>query len=236
MCIPRVTGRMARQPAPMPFGQGRRMLNLSALCVDRHLGDHADRAAITGPEIVSYRSLHERVCRLANALNDQGVRRGDTVAVTLPPGVDGIVAVLACMRIGAVHVLLAGGLDAPAMAAGLSECCAVAVIAGGDAQAQSPDQNQGSGQGEHRGHGGHGHHGGRHGGHGGNGGQNGQGGENRNGGPGENGDRGGENRGDRNNGPGDRGGDSQNGNRGEHDGGRGGDHNGGWNQNIGNIL
>ncbi|MBV1825000.1 AMP-binding protein [Komagataeibacter oboediens] len=132
-CIPRVTGRMARQPAPMPFGQGRRMLNLSALCVDRHLGDHADRAAITGPEIVSYRSLHERVCRLANALNDQGVRRGDTVAVTLPPGVDGIVAVLACMRIGAVHVLLAGGLDAPAMAAGLSECCAVAVIAGGNA-------------------------------------------------------------------------------------------------------
>lgn len=112
------------------------VLNISALCVDRHLGDHADRAAISwhgtdarpDRRTVSYRTLHEEVCRLANALTDQGVERGDRVAIHLPLMVESMVAVLACIRIGAVHVVLGGDLDAPTLAERLAECGAVTVL------------------------------------------------------------------------------------------------------------
>lgn len=109
--------------------------NISALCIDRHLGDYADRTAMawqksdTLPDgLVSYRALHEQVCRLANALTDQGVERGDRVAIHLPLMVESVVAVLACIRIGAVHVVLAAGLDVPALAERLADSRAVAVL------------------------------------------------------------------------------------------------------------
>ncbi|MBV1832582.1 AMP-binding protein [Novacetimonas pomaceti] len=114
--------------------------NISALCIDRHLGDHGDRIAISWDGAgarpgrrVSYRTLHEEVCRLANALTDQGVQRGDRVAIHLPLMVESIVAVLACIRIGAVHVVPGEDLDAPSLAERLAECGAVAVLTGHDA-------------------------------------------------------------------------------------------------------
>ncbi|WP_130731888.1 AMP-binding protein [Komagataeibacter xylinus] len=113
---------------------GHRVMNVSALCVDRHLGDHAEKPAILcgrAPDgHIAWRDLHERVCRLANALTDQGVQRGDVVAVDMPLMVESIVAVLACIRIGAVHVLMPEGLDAPALAERLADCGAVAIVAG----------------------------------------------------------------------------------------------------------
>ncbi|QHC35573.1 AMP-binding protein [Komagataeibacter xylinus] len=113
------------------------MLNISALCIDRHLGDHADKAAMvwTGSgarpeERVSYQALHEEVCRLANALLDQGVQRGDTVAIHMPLMMESIVAVLACIRIGAVHVVLAGVSDVPSLGERLVQCGAAVVLTG----------------------------------------------------------------------------------------------------------
>lgn len=140
--VPRTGAALPQQPPtagkhrfrPQP-DHGRRALNVSALCVDRHLGDCPDRAAViirtnAGAEAVCYRELHERVCRLANALKDQGVQRGDRVAIHLPLMVESIVALLACARIGAVHVVLDTELDAHSMAERLMECGAVAVLTG----------------------------------------------------------------------------------------------------------
>ncbi|WNM07363.1 AMP-binding protein [Komagataeibacter nataicola] len=120
------------------------MLNLSALCIDRHLGDHADKAAMVWPGSgarpegrVSYRALHEEVCRLANALLDQGVQRGDTVAIHMPLMMESIVAVLACIRIGAVHVVLAGVSDVPRLAERLVQCGAAVVVTGHETDSAS---------------------------------------------------------------------------------------------------
>ncbi|WP_019087399.1 AMP-binding protein [Komagataeibacter europaeus] len=132
--FPPMTGHAVLHGMSSSPAHGQRMLNISALCVDRHLGDHADRPAISGQgtdtQPVSYRDLHERVCRLANALTDQGVQRGDTVAIHLPLMVESVVAVLACIRIGAVHVVLPAVLGAPALGERLADCGAVAVLTG----------------------------------------------------------------------------------------------------------
>lgn len=134
--FPRMAGHVAFHGVAVQSAHGQRMLNISALCVDRHLGDHADRPAISRQggdgSPVSCRELHERVCRLANALTDQGVRRGDRVAIHLPLMVEGVVAVLACMRIGAVHVVLPPALGATPLGERLADCGAVAVLTGGE--------------------------------------------------------------------------------------------------------
>ncbi|POF63082.1 AMP-binding protein [Novacetimonas maltaceti] len=133
--VPRWADGMREHRFRPPPEHGRRALNVSALCVDRHLGECPDHVAVlahgvSGEEAVCFRELHERVCRLANALTDQGVQRGDRVAIHLPLMVESIVAVLACARIGAVHVLLGIHADAPRMAGQLADCGAVAVLTG----------------------------------------------------------------------------------------------------------
>ena len=97
-------------------------LNVSVNCLDRHLADHGERIAILweGDEPgeqrqLSYRELHEAVCRFANVLKDKGVRRGDRVCLYLPMIPEGAVAMLACARIGAVHSVVFGGFSAEAL-------------------------------------------------------------------------------------------------------------------------
>ena len=97
-------------------------LNVSVNCLDRHLTDHGDRIAILweGDEPgeqrqLTYRELHEEVCRFANVLKSQGVRRGDRVCLYLPMIPEGAVAMLACARIGAVHSVVFGGFSAEAL-------------------------------------------------------------------------------------------------------------------------
>ncbi|MEX0386444.1 acetate--CoA ligase [Spiribacter onubensis] len=97
-------------------------LNVSYNCLDRHLETHGDRNAIIweGDEPgntrhITYRELHEEVCRLANVLKDRGVAKGDRVSIYMPMIPEAVVAMLACTRIGAVHSIVFGGFSPHAL-------------------------------------------------------------------------------------------------------------------------
>jgi acetyl-CoA synthetase len=90
------------------FGDG--LLNVTTSCVDRHAASFPERPALVwlraegDVETLSYRALRQQMCRMANVLLAYGVRPQDRVAVYLPQGVPWVVALLACARIGAVHL------------------------------------------------------------------------------------------------------------------------------------
>lgn len=99
-------------------------LNVSHNCLDRHLETRGDQVAIiwegddpSESENITYRDLHERVCKFANALKAQGVEKGDVVTLYLPMIPEAAVAMLACTRIGAVHSIVFGGFSPEALAA-----------------------------------------------------------------------------------------------------------------------
>ena len=109
------------------FGDG--ALNLSANCLDRHLATRGDQAAIIweGDEpgetrSVTYRALHAQVCRFANVLKEQGLRKGDRVTVYLPMIVEAAVVMLACTRIGAIHSIVFGGFSSESLADRIRDC------------------------------------------------------------------------------------------------------------------
>ena len=93
-------------------------LNASYNCIDRHLEKRGDQTAIIweGDEPdqdlnISYRDLHEAVCRLSNALKARGVEKGDRVCIYMPMIPEAAYAMLACTRIGAVHSVVFGGFS-----------------------------------------------------------------------------------------------------------------------------
>lgn len=97
-------------------------LNASYNCIDRHLPLKADHTAIIwegdNPEeslTVTYRELHENVCRLANVLLMRGVKKGDRVCIYMPMIPEAAYAMLACARIGAVHSVVFGGFSPQAL-------------------------------------------------------------------------------------------------------------------------
>jgi acetyl-CoA synthetase len=99
-------------------------LNASYNCLDRHLDTRGDQVAIiwegddpSESENITYRDLHERVCRFSNALKAQGVEKGDVVTLYMPMIPEAAVAMLACTRIGAVHSIVFGGFSPEAVAA-----------------------------------------------------------------------------------------------------------------------
>ncbi|MFS1524080.1 acetate--CoA ligase [Microbulbifer sp. 2304DJ12-6] len=93
-------------------------LNVTVNCIDRHLTNRADQTAIlwegddpADSQAISYRTLHEKVCRLANLLKAQGVKKGDRVCLYMPMIPEAAYAMLACARIGAVHSVVFGGFS-----------------------------------------------------------------------------------------------------------------------------
>jgi acetyl-CoA synthetase len=97
-------------------------LNITENCLDRHLTDHAEQTAIIWegdePEDVrriTYRDLHAQVCRFANVLKKQDVKKGDRVTIYMPLIPEAAMAMLACARIGAVHSVVFGGFSAEAL-------------------------------------------------------------------------------------------------------------------------
>ena len=97
-------------------------LNVSYNCLDRHLETRADQTAIIwegdDPEEskhISYRELHDEVCRFSNALKGIGVKKGDRVCIYMPMVPEAAVAMLSCARIGAIHSIVFGGFSPDAL-------------------------------------------------------------------------------------------------------------------------
>ena len=111
-------------------------LNVSVNCLDRHLATRGDKTALVceaddpndAPECITYRQLHVRVCRLANALRNLGVAKGDRVTIYLPMIAEAVVAMLACARIGAVHSVVFGGFAPQSIADRIADCASKLVI------------------------------------------------------------------------------------------------------------
>ena len=111
-------------------------LNASVNCLDRHLAMRGDRTALIfehddpalPAEHISYRDLHARVCRLANALRHLGVRKGDRVTIYLPMIPEAVVAMLACARIGAIHMVVFGGFAPHSIADRVADCTSKLII------------------------------------------------------------------------------------------------------------
>ena len=110
-------------------------INVSANCLDRHLATRGDQVAIIwegdasgeGARI-TYRELHDRVCRIANVLKAKGIGRGDRVTLYLPMVPDAAAAMLACTRIGAIHSIVFGGFSPEALADRIRDCGSRLVI------------------------------------------------------------------------------------------------------------
>src|SRR5665213_1113536 len=110
-------------------------LNASYNCLDRNveagLGDktalifEADDGSVA---TVAYRDLLERTCRLANAMKARGVVKGDRVVIYMPMSVEGIVAMQACARLGAIHSVVFGGFSAQSLRDRIADTGAVLVL------------------------------------------------------------------------------------------------------------
>jgi acetyl-CoA synthetase len=111
------------------------VLNASVSCLDRHLAERGDATAIIwegdNPDSsrhVSYRELHDQVCRLANVMKTLGVKRGDRVTIYLPMVPEAAVAMLACARIGAIHSVVFGGFSPDSLANRMQDCDSTLLI------------------------------------------------------------------------------------------------------------
>ncbi len=105
-------------------------LNASANCLDRHLATKGDQTAIFWEpddpngesRTITYRELHEEVCRFANGLKSIGAKRGDRITIYMPMVPEIAVAMLACARIGAIHSVVFGGFSPDSLAGRINDC------------------------------------------------------------------------------------------------------------------
>ena len=99
-------------------------LNITENCLDRHLAERGDQPAIVwepnNPEedhrVLSYKELHFKVCQFANALKNNGLKKGDRVCIYMPMVPELAIAVLACARLGVIHSVVFGGFSAQSIA------------------------------------------------------------------------------------------------------------------------
>lgn len=103
-------------------------MNACYNCVDRHLETKADKVAIIFEgdepdqiERVTYRKLHEMICRMANLMKSIGLKKGDTAAIYLPNIPEAAAAMLACARIGVIHTVVFAGFSADALASRIND-------------------------------------------------------------------------------------------------------------------
>jgi acetyl-CoA synthetase len=110
-------------------------LNASYNCLDRNLTNgNAEKTAIIfeaddgSSTKITYRELHRRVCKFANALRAKGIKKGDRAIIYMPMTIEGVIAMQACARIGAIHSVVFGGFSAKSVQERIIDAGAVAVI------------------------------------------------------------------------------------------------------------
>ena len=110
-------------------------LNASANCLDRHLDSKGNDTAIiwegddpSEQKIITYRELHQDVCKFANVLKSNGAKVGDRITIYMPMIPEAAVAMLACARIGAVHSVVFGGFSPDALAGRIQDCDSSIII------------------------------------------------------------------------------------------------------------
>lgn len=111
-------------------------LNITVNALDRHLITKADQVAIIfeandpreSSQKITYKELHERVCRFANVLKDQDIQKGDVVCFYMSMVPELLIGVLACARIGAIHSVVFGGFSAQALAGRIQDCSAKLLV------------------------------------------------------------------------------------------------------------
>ncbi|WP_289039775.1 acetate--CoA ligase [uncultured Zobellia sp.] len=104
-------------------------LNITENCLDRHLPTRGEKTAIIfepndpneEAQHITFRDLHERVCRMANVLKDHGIKKGDRVCIYLPMIPELAVSLLACARIGAIHSVVFAGFSSNALATRIND-------------------------------------------------------------------------------------------------------------------
>lgn len=111
------------------------LLNVCYNCVDRHLPEHGDKIAFhwQGDEeaekkSITYKELHENVCKLANYMKSLGLQKGDRVAIYLPMILEAVYSMLACARLGLVHTVIFGGFSSSSLAGRIQDCQAKLLI------------------------------------------------------------------------------------------------------------
>ncbi|TBV25917.1 acetate--CoA ligase [Meridianimaribacter sp. CL38] len=111
-------------------------LNITENCIDRHIYTRGDKTAIIfepnnpneDAQHITYRQLHDKVCRFANVLKEKGIGKGDRVCIYLPMIPELAISVLACARIGAIHSVVFAGFSSSALATRIKDCDAKMVI------------------------------------------------------------------------------------------------------------
>ncbi|TDY11286.1 acetate--CoA ligase [Meridianimaribacter flavus] len=111
-------------------------LNITENCIDRHIYTRGDKTAIIfepnnpneDAQHITYRQLHDKVCRFANVLKEKGIGKGDRVCIYLPMIPELAISVLACARIGAIHSVVFAGFSSSALATRVKDCDAKMVI------------------------------------------------------------------------------------------------------------
>ncbi len=111
-------------------------LNITVNCIDRHLRTKGHQTALLfepndpnePAEHITYLQLHERVCKFANVLKEQGIEKGERVCIYLPMIPELAIAILACARIGAVHSVVFAGFSSTALSTRINDCDAKMVI------------------------------------------------------------------------------------------------------------
>ncbi|MFM2369540.1 MAG: hypothetical protein RL619_1850 [Bacteroidota bacterium] len=116
-------------------------VNMTKNCIDRHLAKRGEKTAIifepndpTETALhITYNELHQRVCKMANVLREQGIKKGDRVCIYLPMIPELAITTLACARIGAIHSVVFAGFSASAVATRIndSDCKMVITSDGG---------------------------------------------------------------------------------------------------------